>query len=226
MKIGWKDKDVPTGVEVPASDIIRTEAIRKARAHLAIERGHKHARRHACALAKMLKRLDAAAAKQGLTLTLETSNLSTAPKPWDWLLGLALEVLFIRDRRIVADIALCSFGSWARTRSSEWHSPMHTADATLRRILADAEAERQRRAAEVRRRADEWLSKQPNTVQEAYKASGARPTCLRCTETSISEALHDVGGSATWAVEGDLVETMRGHQQRHDEVYHAEVERC
>ena len=142
IQIGWHDAVVAIDTPIPAAGILQTQAIERAVAHLAIERGARKARRSAWNLVRLLRRIQAQASVEAIEI--HVSNQITAPPTWDVVMGIGVEVRGVTNHRIVWD--LCLYGGiegkgfWAAygqamhsNMRSEWKTWSRT-DVVLRQI--------------------------------------------------------------------------------------------
>lgn len=118
IEIGWQDSNCPIDTPITPKQLIRSDALTKARQHLAIERGAKYAWQAAWKMARQLKRI--AASLPGGTLQLHTTNQTSAPRPYDAYYGLGIEVRYVIQHRIQWDISLYSAPSCSRRGSYVW----------------------------------------------------------------------------------------------------------
>jgi hypothetical protein len=83
-------------------DVIDTEAVRKAAAHLAVEYGARVALRSRRNMARYLERIARIVGRQGLHLVVHTKNVNTSPEPWSTCYGLGLGIWAVDQRNMVA----------------------------------------------------------------------------------------------------------------------------
>lgn len=94
-------------------DLFASEAMRRARQHLAIDIGAKRALSLTWELIRRLRRLaDMAYRDYGATIHVYTTNQTTAPRMWDPHFGIGVELRFVNAAgdRILADVQLFSAG--------------------------------------------------------------------------------------------------------------------
>lgn len=78
--MGWRDRDIAADRRMPVTDLVfRTDALIRARKHLAVEMGGLRARSIAAALRRHLSRLARHAATQGLYLEVHVTNQTDGP---------------------------------------------------------------------------------------------------------------------------------------------------
>jgi len=161
------------------------------------------------------------AGRDGVDLYVYTTNQTTAPPPWShW--GLGIEIRGVRGNQIIWDIALYSSGYWAETRVPGILSRVR-ADAWYRRILAGAACQETERQLKRELAAQAYVASLPESVVPLQQT--ARATCLRVSKDglSVTEILHDVGGSMTYThgVNGFAIPaSLAAMQRQHDAVYH------
>lgn len=124
VQISWRDKVVPMDTPIEPKDILKTQALRKAIAHLAIEVGGIKARSHAYRLVRIIKKIAAQAEKRGEYVDISTTNQVSAPRPWDTIDGLGLELRGISDNKIKWDINIFSSYEGCRTLIWQWNGGM------------------------------------------------------------------------------------------------------
>jgi hypothetical protein len=98
IRIGWRDRRVPMDTPITPRDVIETEAVRKAAAHLAVEWGGRRALRSRYNMARFLRRIARLAARDGLHLAVQSSNVNTSPEPWS-IYGLGLGIWAVDGQR-------------------------------------------------------------------------------------------------------------------------------
>ena len=223
IQIGWEGDEA-----VAPRALMQTDRFRRAMQHLAIEIGGREARSHGWRLVRYLGRLARLAEREGVRLTVHSDYRSCAPPPWSVRHGLAVEVVGLRGSDIVWSISLYSGDSddaitWALTRQGYFREASR-ADVLLRdiaRATAERKAMRRAKAEAAAARYTEGLPEPARTLQRT-----ARATCLRVSADgrSVTEILHDVGGSCTF-VNGvnrfAMPNSLADMQKRHDAVYHA-----
>lgn len=119
IEIRWRDKNCPMDMPVSAQEVIRSDAVVKARKHLAIDTNARYAWQCAWLLARQLRNL-AAALPEG-TLQLHTTNQITAPRPYDVINGLSLEIRYVIGNKIQWDIGLhAAHSTWESRQRYTW----------------------------------------------------------------------------------------------------------
>lgn len=214
---------------IPAAEILRTEAARKAIGHLAVERGGKQARKYAWQLARILRRVAAQLPDGG--------HLAVRGIDWNTHLmaGLGCEVWYVISNRIQWEAAIYTpFGSQSRIewrygtdRDPVWRSASR-ADVLVRDIEREAERRRAKRQAQCEEQAAAYVASLPAEAQALQRT--CRATCIRVAPDgrSVTEALHDVGGSMTFRGGSNgwrMPESLADMQAQHDAVYHPEAAR-
>ena len=224
VRIGWRDC-VPIDAPVDPSRLLETKAFRKAMRHLGVERGGRYARKCGWQMVRQVRRIARVAAQDGCWIELHTTNQTTAPPPWDRYEGLGLELRAVnRERhRIVWDISLYTVSGqylWQFTRDDVYRY-CYRADTLVRsakRITAARCAENEKRREAEGLEYTSTLTGGARQLQET-----ARAGCLRVSADgkSVTEILHDCGGSMTFSPP----DSLRGMQASHDKVYHLVVEK-
>ena len=227
IQIGWMDQHVAMDTPIDAKDILKTDAMMKAMKHLAVERGGKAARSAGYDLARRIKRV-AAMLPDEHAIQLHTTNQCTAPQPWDKWDGLGLELRCVHENYIQWDISLYG-GTKGKYR---WR---YTDDACMRMasnaphlIRCIIQVKNERRA-EHQKLIDEdarkYVESLPEDVRMLQKT--ARATCIRLSADGqhVTEILHDVEGSMTFA-QGhngfEMPKSLEEMQTSHDVIYHKE----
>lgn len=214
------------GDPIPQDQEVRRlrQALDRPRRHYAIERGGRRAHSEMWCLIRRIRRLAHVAARAGVTtLELHSSGQTTAPPPYDTFDGLGFEIRGCVGDRIVWDIALWSSGGWARTGRLAHRHPWTRADAVLRAIVRDEAGRR----AEVRKHAEAAAAAYTASLPPSARSlqETCRATCLRVAPDalSVTEILHDCGGSATYTQGSNgyhMPASLAEMQAEHDRIYH------
>jgi len=111
IEITWEDRsDVPINTPIQVSDILKTDAMKKAMAHIAVERDEKYAAAEGRALVNKLRRLTKQSIKEGLELHVSIGNQSTSPPIWSKHNGLGVGIVAVKNSRIVWNAQVFSDG--------------------------------------------------------------------------------------------------------------------
>jgi hypothetical protein len=100
IRIGWRDRRVPMDTPITPREVVNTEAMRKAAAHLAVEWGAQRALRSRYNMARFLRRIARIAARDGLHLVVHSDNVTTSPEPWS-IYGLGLGIWAVGGDRMI-----------------------------------------------------------------------------------------------------------------------------
>ena len=227
VQIGWRDENVPLDVPIDPSEILKTEALKKAIAHLGIEIGKRAARSAGYDLIRRIKRIANQLPDQD-EIHVQTSNQRTAPKPWDKSYGcLGLELRLIRDKYIYWDISLFSSDRrrgyrWKYT-GEDYNRRAHNTPHLLREIEKVKQERRKKQELEREAEAEEYIRSLPPELQALQRT--ARATCIRVSKDGqqVHEILHDVGGFMSFRVGSNgfvMPESLEKMQAEHDKIYH------
>lgn len=110
VTIGWRDAVTAMDQDVSVDEVMASDALTRARKHLAIEVGAPQARKAASALRARLNRMAAEAAKRGERLQIHVQNQTDSCPTWDTGYGLGVLVRAIADDRITWSLLVTSSG--------------------------------------------------------------------------------------------------------------------
>jgi hypothetical protein len=224
IQIGWLDQNVPVDVPINPNDILKTNAMINAMKHLSVEWGGRKARSMGWDLVRRIKRI-AALLPDDDSIHIHTTNQSTAPSPWDKWDGLGLELRYVKGKYIEWGISI--YGNhpgkyhWRYTGDS-FMRVASNAGHLIRYIKEQKRLERKEKQNED---AEKYIKSLPTELQPLQRT--ARATCIRISKDgkSVTECLHDVGGSMT-STEGRngfiMPVDLSQMQKDHDRIYHRE----
>ena len=190
------------------------DGVTRAVRHVAIEVGAKRARKVLSRLYQRVRRLAKYVARYGCHLCLHAGGLSDGPPAWSTNFGaeLRLTVWIISKHTIRHQVYLDAMG-WYLTIDHARHGLGRRADTVWRRLEAAGHA----RQVAHEKKAAEYLEALAPDIRRL--AETARPTCLRVSldGSSVTELLHDCGGTMVSEVSVDSLAAM---QRAHDRIYH------
>ena len=226
LRYSFLDPAVQRDTPIQPADILRTAAMQKAVAHLAVETGGRQARRTAHKAARTLSRIAA---------QLPAGHLSIRHIDWtDWH-QLSIGLWYCDHDVVQWAATIYVSGSrwlkgleWRYETDSSMEADLHSAfraDVFVRRIVARRDIVRSARRAQAELQAAKYADQLPDPARTLQQT--CRATCLRVSQDgqSVTEALHDVGGSMTMRAGSNgwtMPASLAPMQSDHDAIYHRE----